>query len=117
MRRLIPGLFILLVFSCADKSTVPKNIVQIKDMQHIVWEIMQSDELALQNKLADSSVNLKNESFRLYDQVFAIHKISRDQYYRSYRYYQQVPFLYRDLMDGVKKIADKEKKAAQASYH
>jgi hypothetical protein len=103
-----------LVFSCADRKDSPAQLIQLRDMQNIVWEIMEADELALQHKLNDSSINLKNESFRLYDQVFSIHKTSRAAYYNSYRYYQQRPLLYSELMDGVKRIAEKEKKAAQA---
>jgi hypothetical protein len=115
MRWLLFSFILFLLFSCANKNEARKGIVHPKEMQHIVWEVMQADELALQNKLADSSRNLKYESFRLYDEVFAIHKISRAQYFRSYQYYQQRPFLYKELMDGVKQIAEKEKKATQIS--
>jgi hypothetical protein len=115
MRQLLLMLLVTLLVSCSTRSDAPKDLLEPKQMQRVVWEILVADELALQNKLADSSLNLKNESFRLYDQVFAIHKISRTQYYNSYRYYQQHPVLYKNLMEEVKRIGEKERKAAQAS--
>jgi hypothetical protein len=108
---LIPA--ILLFFSCSRKDAVPQNLIQQKEMQLVVWDILQADELAMQNKLADSSLVLKNESFRLYDQVFALHKVSRDQFFKTYRYYQEHPGLYKTLMNGVKIVADKQRKAKQ----
>lgn len=109
---LIPSI-LLLFSSCSRKDAVPKYLIPQKEMQLVVWDMLQADELAMQNKLADSSLVLKNESFRLYDKVFAIHKISRDQFFKSYRYYQQHPGLYKTLMEGVKIVADEQRKAKQ----
>ncbi len=77
--------------------------------------MLQADELATQNKSSDTSLSLKKESFRLYEQVFAVHKTNRSQYYKSYKYYQEHPSLYKSMMDGVKKLGEKEKKAATAT--
>lgn len=95
--------------ACSNKASIPKEIIEPKAMQQIVWDMLQADEVALQNKLKDTSILLKTESFRLYDQVFAIHKISRDKFYISYTYYQKHPPLYKSLMEGVKSIAAKER--------
>jgi hypothetical protein len=117
MREVILTLFTVLLISCSASDDLPKDFIQPKEMQQVVWEVLQSDELVLQNRLADSSLNIKNESFRLYDQVFAVHHISRRQFYANYRYYQQHPLKYKELMEGVKKIADKERKSSQAPIH
>lgn len=111
MRQVIL-LSLLLCFleACNNKDSLPNNIIQPKAMQNIVWDMLQADEVAFQNKLKDSTISLKTESFKLYDQVFAIHKTTRDQFYKSYTYYQQHPHLYKGLMVGIKSIADKEKK-------
>lgn len=95
--------------ACSNKEPVPKDVIKQKSMQRIVWDILQADEVAFQNKLKDTTIILKTESFKLYDQVFAIHKISRDQFYKSYTYYQRHPDLYKSLMEGVKSIAGKER--------
>jgi len=84
-------------------------------MQRITWDMLKADELASQNKSADTTLDLKNESFRLYEQVFAVYKTNRSQYYKSYKYYQEHPSLYKSMMDGVRKLGEKEKKAAVAT--
>lgn len=108
MRYLI---FVLLVgiVACSDKESLPRNIIAPAPMQKIVWDMLQADEVALQNKLKDTTIVLKNESYKLYDQVFAIHKTSRDQFYKSYEYYQKHPQLYKALMEGVNSFAQKER--------
>jgi hypothetical protein len=99
-----------LLIACSDKNSIPKDLIEQKSMQKIVWDILQADEIAFQNKLKDTTILLKTESFKLYDQVFAIHKISRDRFYKSYSYYQRHPDLYKSLMNGIRSIADKERK-------
>jgi hypothetical protein len=108
---LLGGVIVFLLLSCSSENEIPKEILKPEAMQLVTWDMLQADELATQNKNADTSINLEKESFRLYEQVFAIHKISKDQYYKSYKYYQQHPSLYKRMMDGVRTIAEKEKKA------
>lgn len=109
------ALALIILSACSGGKPTPEGVIAIQPMQRIVWDIIQADEAAMQNKFADSAVNLKTESFRLYDQVFSIHKISRQQFYKSYEYYQQRPQLYRALMNGVKTIADKDRKTSTQS--
>ncbi|MCE3282121.1 MAG: hypothetical protein K0Q66_858 [Chitinophagaceae bacterium] len=114
MRWLIIFLISSSVFlACSGK--IPGDVIEPEKMKKIVWELMQADELAMQNKTGDSSLNLKNESFRLYDQVFALNKISRDKFQKSYRYYQEHPALYNQMMDAVKDASDKDRKTASAT--
>lgn len=109
--RLLPGFIFLLVFiSCSRKDEVPQDIIQVKPMQKIVWDILQADEIAYQRKITDSTLDLKSTSFHLYDTVFALHKVSREAFYKSYEYYQRRPRLYKTLMTGVKNIGDAERK-------
>jgi hypothetical protein len=106
---------LILFFSCTAKTSIPKDVLHPKEMRSIVWDILQADELASQNKQNDTTINLKSESFRLYDQVFALHKISRQQYYKSYQFYQEHPDLYKSLMEDVKKFSQQKKTATADS--
>lgn len=109
MRYSLFFICLVLFVACSNKNSIPKDIIEPKSMQTIVWDMLQADEVAFQNKLKDTTILLKAESFRLYDQVFAIHRTSRDQFYKSYIYYQRHPHLYKTLMEGVKSIAGKER--------
>jgi len=102
-------------FSCSGNSPGKGEVLPEEKMKYVLLDMIKADELALQNKLADSTINIKNESFKLYEQVFAVHKTSRKQFYDSYRYYQQHPALYKKLMEAVNKLGEKEKKATQTA--
>lgn len=112
--RLIAGftIIILAIAGCSGGNELPADVIAMKPMQRIVWDMIQADEAATQQSFGDSTLNLKQASFRMYDQVFAIHKVSREQFFKSYRYYQGRPDLYRRLMTGVKVVAETERKAA-----
>jgi hypothetical protein len=113
--RIVSGLVLLVLFiSCSRGNEMPRDIIKMKPMQKIVWDILQADEVAFQRKISDSTVNLKTATFHLYDTVFAIHKISRESFYKSYEYYQRRPHLYKTLMTGVKNMGDAARKAQQS---
>ena len=98
-----------LLSACSEQNDIPGDVIQPKQMEKIVWDMLLADETALQNKLKDTALNMKAESFRLYDHVFAIHNISREHFYKSYEYYQKHPLLYQSLIKSVKSIAEKER--------
>jgi len=109
MKHSVFFICIILLMGCSGKDSIPNDIIEPKPMQKIVWDMLQADEVAFQNKLKDTSIVLKTESFRLYDQVFAVHKTSREAFYKSYTYYQKHPQLYKTLMEGVKSLGGKER--------
>lgn len=114
MRILAVLVLVMFLFSCSDKEEISSTVIGMKPMQQIVWDMAQADEVAFQRKISDSTIDLKTASFRLYDTVFAIHKISREDFYKSYEYYQRRPHLYKELMAGVRSIGDTTRKAQQA---
>lgn len=110
MRLLLLSLLLTAV-ACRHTSS-PAKVLSEEQMKVIVWDMLCADELAFQNKVADSTLVLKKESFRLYDQVFAIHHVTREQFYSSYRYYQENPAKYKTLMQAVMKYGDQKKATA-----
>jgi hypothetical protein len=45
----------------------------------------------------------------LYEQVFAVHKITKKQFYDSYHYYEAHPVAYKELVDSLESYANKQK--------
>lgn len=108
--RLASAIILCFFISCSSKNHVPAGVIKPDEMKVIVWDMLQADELARQNKIADTSMNLNKESFKLYDEVFAIHHTTRKEFYHSYQYYQEHPDKFKLLITAVKQIGDKEKK-------
>jgi len=106
-----PGLFFLimiLALACSSDQ-VPKNVIQPEEMKMILYDLFRSEEAATKLTL-DSSINtFTNRQLVMYNNVFAIHHIDKDAFYRSYRYYEEHPDLHKELMDSLSAFAGREK--------
>lgn len=91
MTRIITSLLIgllLAVSGCSDKNSVPSGILPHEKMEAVMWDIIQSEQYSATYLAKDSAhVNLKLEDLRLYDEVFRLHQISREEFRKSYQYY------------------------------
>lgn len=109
--RKTSGLFFVIVMialSCSS-DRVPKNVIQPEEMKMILYDLFRSEEAATKLKL-DSSINtFTNRQLVMYNNVFAIHHIGKDAFYKSYRYYEEHPDLHKELMDSLSAFAGREK--------
>ncbi len=99
---------VLVTAGCSDNS-IPGDVIPPEKMKMIVYDLLRADEAAIRVKL-DSSINTyTNRTLVMYNNVFAVHKISRDEFYKSYKYYEEHPDLNKALMDSVSTFANREK--------
>jgi hypothetical protein len=98
--------FILLLivssFSCSKKEK-RTDLLSQNEMEEIVWDLMRADQYASGFLLKDSAHNKKDESVKLYEEIFYIHKITREQFKRSFDYYTSRPDLFRPIIDSLSK--------------
>ena len=98
-------LFVLFVFFVAcTKKTIPLNKMKV-----IVWDMTCADELYFEKVQKDSSLIKKKENIRLYEQVFLVHKISKDEFYSNYKFYQEHADQYKILIDSVQSYATRQR--------
>lgn len=100
MRKYFLYCFIILFAACASYDEMPANIIPIDKMKLITWDMLRADEYAKLQFVKDSST-LTKKTLELYQQVFAIHSITKDQFYESTRYYQAHPDVNKILLDSV----------------
>jgi Domain of unknown function (DUF4296) len=98
MRILIAAAAALLLYSCGDKG-IPGGVLQPDKMQAVMWDVIKADIYAADYIKKDSAKNDTIESARLQQEIFAIHSITKEAYYRSYDYYKKNPELMKALMD------------------
>ncbi len=99
MRKIYLVLSLLFfLFSCS-KRKVPKDILGLEKMQAVYWDYMRADVFANEFVRKDSSKNPLLESAKLQNKVFALHKISKETFYKSYEYYLGKPLLLKELVD------------------
>jgi hypothetical protein len=108
MRRIvyILGIIGLICLACNNKS---KDNLPINSMKLIIWDMMKADEWFVQTTIKDTLHLRKKENIELYEQVFAIHKTNRKQFYNSYKFYQTHPDQLKILMDSITALSNREK--------
>jgi len=76
-----------------------------------MWDMLRADEYVSNFLLKDSTRKKKNESLKLYREIFSIYKISEQQFKESLDYYTSRPDLFQPIIDSLAK-----RKSASGSY-
>lgn len=87
---------------CSDKNNVPGGVLPVEKMTQVMWDMAQADQLAAMNAAKDSTHGVrKEETMRLYEEVFRLHDVTREEFRKSYQYYLDHPALNQTLFDSV----------------
>src|SRR5579863_5274611 len=93
---------ILAGVGCTDKDKVPNGILPRDKMQEVMWDMTQADQYAALYVAKDSlHSDRKAETMRLYEEVFRLHQVTREEFKKSYQYYLDHPELSQLLFDSV----------------
>ena len=101
MRPLVVYCILITFSSCLAKNQVPKSVIEPGKMKTIVFDLLRADEYLNTYLFKDTSLNKKAETVKLYEQVFLIHHVSRDDFYKSYKYYQEHPDVNKLMFDSL----------------
>jgi Domain of unknown function (DUF4296) len=107
---IITIIFCTCMFACKSKSTGEPLPLPI--MKRVMWDMMKADEWYLNASLKDSSLVKKKVNTKMYDQIFALYSVTRDQFYKSYHYYEAHPMEMRTLIDSLDQFAQRERSKA-----
>lgn len=94
--------------SCTDKDKIPKGVLPRDKMQQVLWDMIQAERFR-ETFIRDSALDLKAETFKLYAQVFEVHKVSKDEFVRSYKFYMSRPDISRDMFDSLATQANRQR--------
>jgi hypothetical protein len=95
-------LFAIILFSCGRKEKRADVLSQNK-MREVMWDMIRTDQWVSDQLIKDSSKNKKEESIKLYEEVFHIHGITKDEFKKSLDYYSSRPDLFRPIIDSLAK--------------
>jgi hypothetical protein len=91
---------IVLIAGCKGPSSVPGNVLGYNDMKEIMWDMVQTDEFVTVY-VHGTPQNIKDENLALYQKVFALHKITNNEFTKSYGFYKTHPIQQKILMDSL----------------
>ncbi|MEO5909007.1 MAG: DUF4296 domain-containing protein [Ginsengibacter sp.] len=101
MKPFIFFFFFVVFFSCNSGNETPSTIIQPKEMQSILWDVMRAQALANEMVLKDSSVNAAVQIKSLSKKIFQIHKTDSSNFNNSYNWYVQNPDALKLIFDSL----------------
>ncbi len=109
VQKMIACSALLFLFSCKEKKNTPAGILEPAKMQKVFWDVLRADAFAYNFVTKDSSKNAEAENIKLQQQIFAVHKISKTDFYKSYDYYLNNAILLQPLLDSMIAKAERNK--------
>lgn len=103
MIRLFLFGFCLSLLACSGNEPLPKNILPGEKMEAVLWDVLQADEMINNYLQTDSLYKSLSKRSALYDTIFAIHKVSKEDFKKSILYYESHPKLLKPLLDSLQK--------------
>ena len=103
--------FLTLAFllSCGNKSELPPGILKSDKMQAVLWDIIRADTFTTEYIKRDSAKNDVEENLKLQQQIFAMHHVSKEDFYKSFEYYKRNSGLMKTIIDSMVSQADKKR--------
>jgi hypothetical protein len=106
MRILLFALLTLLVVACSKKDH-PKDVLSPEQMEAVMWDLFRADEMVNVEEEKDTSFNRNARSNQLYNEIFRIHKTTRQQFKTSMQFYEMRPDLFQPVLDSLKVLSEK----------
>ena len=78
-------------------------------MQAVLWDVIKADAFTTEIIKKDSAKNVTEENLKLQQEIFSIHQITRDIFYKSYNYYKTNPGQLKVIMDSMIIQAERNK--------
>jgi hypothetical protein len=94
----------IIVASCKKKSALPEGILPREKMQEIIWDLTTAGEFLnafVYSK--DTSIYKPALNEAWYEKVYSLHQVTRENFLKSYTYYQTHPVLMREVLDTLAK--------------
>lgn len=89
------------LISCSSRNKAPSSIIQPEQMKSVLWDVMRAQNLAISVSRSDTTTNTIAETKALTQKVFEIHKISAEDFNKSYNWYLRHPELMKVMFDSL----------------
>jgi hypothetical protein len=110
MIRLIILLLVLgSMISCGNKDKRPSGILAPEKMQAVLWDVIKAEAFTTEYIKKDSAKNAEEENLKLQQEIFAIHKISKADFYNRYDYYRSHTTEFKIMLDTMVARAERDK--------
>jgi hypothetical protein len=106
---------VLLSASCKFSSG-KQNILPVDTIKVIMWDLLRADELYIRLTIKDSTAAKHKENIRMFEEIYAIHHVTKGQFDSSFKYYEAHPIIFKKLIDSLDAYANREKNKLTANH-
>lgn len=97
--------FTVFLAACSSNANRPKDVLPPGKMGAVLYDVIQADEFVDFAKYRDSTYQQLNRRTALYDTVFGLHGVTKNNFKKSLDYYQSRPDLLKDILEDLAKKA------------
>jgi len=102
-------LVIIVSFLALACSSTPNNVLPVNTMKVVMFDMLKADDWYARIIVGDTLMQRVKEDIPLYEQVFAVHKLTKKQFFESYHYYESHPVAYKELIDSLESYGNNQK--------
>ena len=101
-------LFVGLMAACtSEDKKIPDDVLPVDSMKLVVWDLIQAGSLASVLKEKDTTIKKLNTAY--FAEVLKLHKISKENFFKSFDFYQAHPSLNGQLFDSINNYAQRRR--------
>lgn len=97
------------ILGCSNNKSKSSGILPKEKMQAVMWDIIGADVFSEQFIKKDSVKNPSMENMQLQNKIFAIHKITKVDFYKSYDYYIAHADQMKIILDSITAKAERDR--------
>lgn len=102
-------LVMIVYFLALACSSTPKHVLPVNTMKVVMFDMLKADDWYARIIVGDTLMQRVKEDIPLYEQVFAVHKLTKKEFFDSYHYYEAHPVAYKELLDSLESYANNQK--------
>ncbi len=92
---------LFLLISCNNSNKTSADILKPEKMQAVLWDVIKADAFTTEFIKKDTTKNAVKENLKLQQQIFAIHKVTKEVFYKSYDFYKNNSTQFKTLLDSM----------------
>jgi hypothetical protein len=110
MRTVIFVILVLWLFGCSNSPDRKfSGLLSKEKMEAVMWDIIGADVFTEQFVKKDTSKKPLMVNMQLQNKIFAIHNVTKADYYKSYEYYMAHSEQMKIILDSITSKAERER--------
>lgn len=84
-----------------SSDKIPNDVMTINELKVVIWDLMVAGEVKVADTTAKVRLNLKDSATSAFNYVLHVHKLSKESFLHSFKYYESHPDKENELVDSL----------------